>query len=96
MRPRREGLWDSRQLIKIANRVIEIEEATIENGKLEHKDMERQERLPTLWPEETKRVLDAKVLSEYTEGQRMQAVEFVTRSEGLEGGWNVWTERIAW
>ena len=87
MRPRREGLWDARQLAVIAKRVVGLEEG---NGE------EREVVGASGWVGEKHRVVDARIGDGYPGGRREQEVEFVRRPSGLEGEWEVWTEYIAW
>lgn len=90
MRPRREGLWDARQLEAIAKRVLEVEEG----DGIRSEGCDGCDGLE--WPAERNRVTDARLGTGYWEGRREQEVEFVTRSRGLDVEWEVWTEYIAW
>jgi hypothetical protein len=81
-RPRKEGLWDARNLASIAERVVEIEEEGLEDGE----------------PVEEKRVHDARWAVEMLDGVTAQAVVFFLRpldAEG-QGRWEFREESIPW
>jgi hypothetical protein len=78
-RPRKEGLWDARNLGAVAERVVEIEE----DGMLE----------PAL-PAEEKRVHDAQLSVEMLEGTKLQKVIFFIRRNDREAQWEFREERI--
>ncbi|RDW91639.1 hypothetical protein BP5796_02804 [Coleophoma crateriformis] len=66
-RPRREGFWDARILIKVAKRVVEIEEDGLSGEGL---------------PVEEKRVHDTYILDECQNSSRMQKIVIITKREG--------------
>ncbi|KAN0119295.1 hypothetical protein V8E51_001503 [Hyaloscypha variabilis] len=82
-RPRKEGLWDARNLASIAERVVEIEEEGLEERGV---------------PEEEKRVHDARWAVEMLDGVKAQTVVFFLRpldAEG-QGRWEFREESIPW
>ncbi|RFU33010.1 hypothetical protein B7463_g3342, partial [Scytalidium lignicola] len=93
MRPRREGLWDSRQLAGICKRVIELEEGI--QGMVDDERLEMS-RDRILWPVDGRRVYDVVIVADYLDNKRVQRLEFKTRPLGQAGSWNVWTEDLTW
>ena len=91
LRPRREGLWDSRQLIKIANRVIKLEEVGTRTSATANK-VECGQSLRESWPGEEYRVHGVRILAGHSNGERIQTIEMTTR---VGGDWNVLTESIS-
>jgi len=82
-RPRKEGLWDARNLTSIARRVIEIEkDGMVEPG----------------FPAEQKRVHDAQWGDEKSEATTVQKVTFFLRplGEDGQGRWEFRDEMIPW
>ncbi|KAE9379928.1 hypothetical protein N431DRAFT_448759 [Stipitochalara longipes BDJ] len=82
-RPRKEGLWNARNLTSIAERVIETEE----DGIVEPE-----------WPAEEKRVHDAQWANESLESTTVQKVVFFVRPTDAEGQgqWEFREEMIPW
>ena len=77
--PKQEGLWDSAQMVVVAERIVEIEEQDLEVGH---------------WPSEEMRVHEVlnELQTKSESGSKGHVVTFLRKRWGLQGDWEHWTE----
>ncbi|KAI9744272.1 MAG: hypothetical protein M1818_002424 [Claussenomyces sp. TS43310] len=79
--PRREGLWDANLLGAVGQRIMEIEEGSLEVGESR--------------PPEQKRIHDF-VINSYDDNRESQCITFMLRPDGPQGDWLLVDEEVTW